>query len=188
MCMHQLENIKECLIAQVQGQMGNLSQVDTEELGEAIDMIKDVAEAIYYCTVTEAMEKSTEEKESTAYYRDVDRGSGRMYYTDSGNMGSHSGGTRNFSSGSSQGRGSSSSYSSPSYYEERDMREGRSPMSRKSYMESKQMNHDKATQVKELEKYISELTADITEMIEGASQDEKQLLQRKISTLATKIV
>ena len=61
-------------------------------------------------------------------------------------------------------------------------------MSRKSYMESKQMNHDKATQVKELEKYISELTADITEMIEGASQDEKQLLQRKISTLATKIV
>jgi hypothetical protein len=50
------------------------------------------------------------------------------------------------------------------------------------------MNHDKATQVKELEKYVSELTADITEMIEGASQDEKQLLQRKISTLATKIV
>ena len=31
------------------------------------------------------------------------------------------------------------------------------------------MNHDKAVQVKELEKYISELTADITEMIEGAS-------------------
>lgn len=42
-------------------------------------------------------------------------------------------------------------------------------MSRKSYMESKETHQDKATQVRELEKYISELTTDITEMIEGAS-------------------
>ena len=27
-------------------------------MGEAIDMIKDLSEAIYYCTITEAMEKS----------------------------------------------------------------------------------------------------------------------------------
>ena len=49
------------------------------------------------------------------------------------------------------------------------MREGRSPISRKNYMESKEMGNDKTVQVKELEKYISELTTDITEMIEGAS-------------------
>jgi hypothetical protein len=36
-----------------------LSEVDTKELGEAIDMIKDLEEAIYYCTVTEAMTKPT---------------------------------------------------------------------------------------------------------------------------------
>ena len=122
-----------------------------------------------------------------AYYRDMDRYGGRMYYSDN-SYGSSGGNTRNFSSSSSQDGGHSTSYSSPNYSNSRDMREGRSPMSRKNYMESKEMGHDKTTQVKELEKYISELTTDITEMIEGASQEEKQLLQRKISTLATKIV
>ena len=100
--MHKrLMAMKQNLMCAIEAQLCNIGEADCEELGEAIDMIKDIAEAIYYCTITEAMEKSTEEKESTAYYRDVDRGSGRMYYTDSGNMGSHSGGTRNFSSGSS---------------------------------------------------------------------------------------
>lgn len=179
-----LKSIKDCLVSQVQTQMTNLKEVDTNELGEAIDMIKDMAEAIYYCTITEAMEKSDQNSYSdtvTAYYRDMDRHGGRMYYSSGG----HSG---NFSSGTSGGQHSSTSYYSPDYHEARDIREGRSPMSRKNYMESKEMGNDKAMQVKELEKYISELTSDITEMIEGASQEEKQLLQRKISTLATKIV
>ena len=34
---------------------------------------------------------------------------------------------------------------------------------------------------------MQELNADILEMIEGASQEEKQLLQKKIALLATKI-
>jgi hypothetical protein len=42
--------------------------------------------------------------------------------------------------------------------------------------------------MRELEKYMQELGADITEMIEGASVEEKQILQKKISALATKIV
>jgi hypothetical protein len=37
-----------------------LGEVDTKELGEAIDMIKDLEEAIYYCTVTEAMRAMTQ--------------------------------------------------------------------------------------------------------------------------------
>jgi hypothetical protein len=41
--------------------MTHLDTVDTKELGEAIDMIKDLSEAIYYCTITEAMEKKDEE-------------------------------------------------------------------------------------------------------------------------------
>ena len=172
MCMHQLESIKECLINQVHAQLAHIDQVDTEELGEVVDMIKDIAKAEYYCTVVEAMEKSNEESEhTTAYYRDMDRGGGRMYYS-SGNF-------------TPTGHSSSQSHGS---WAEHDAREGRSHMSRKNYMESKEMHRDKETQVKELEKYISELTSDITEMIEGASQEEKQLLQRKISTLATKIV
>jgi predicted transcriptional regulator len=67
------------------------------------------------------------------------------------------------------------------------MREGRSPMSRKTYMESKEMHQDKSSQMRELEKYLQELSADITELIEDASPEEKQLMQQKIGNLATKI-
>ena len=42
------------------------------------------------------------------------------------------------------------------------------------------MNADKVTQVKELEKYMNELTSDIVEMIIDASPEEKQLLHKKM--------
>jgi hypothetical protein len=41
--------------------MTHLDSVDAKELGEAIDMIKDLSEAIYYCTITEAMEAKGKE-------------------------------------------------------------------------------------------------------------------------------
>lgn len=55
--MHRLKNMKETLIGCVQTQLADIKNVDTEELGEAIDMIKDLEEAIYYCTITKAMEE-----------------------------------------------------------------------------------------------------------------------------------
>lgn len=70
----------------------------------------------------------------------------------------------------------------------RDSREGRSPMSRRSYMESKEMHQDKTYQMKELENYMKELSSDITEMIADASPEEKQLLKQKMTTLMSKIV
>jgi hypothetical protein len=57
--MHRLTQIKETLIDVVEMELCDLSKVDTKELGEAIDMIKDLEEAIYYCTITEAMENPT---------------------------------------------------------------------------------------------------------------------------------
>lgn len=57
-----LKMMKEQLMSCVQGQLGDISKVDAKELGEAVDMIKDLAEAIYYCTITESMEKSEEIK------------------------------------------------------------------------------------------------------------------------------
>ena len=41
--------------------------------------------------------------------------------------------------------------------------------------------------MKELDRYMTELTHDIAEMIQDASPEEKSLLQQKIATLATKI-
>ena len=50
--------MKETLVGCVSKQInGNLDQVETKELGEAIDMIKDLEEALYYATITKAMEE-----------------------------------------------------------------------------------------------------------------------------------
>ena len=193
--MERIKHMKETLMSCVQGQLGDLSSVDAKELGEAVDMIKDLSEAIYYCTITESMEKSDKEKKEypmneyryypvdyNRYYRDMDKQYGNMYYTDYAM--NNGGGSRNYQDGNRQTSGESRNYP----IELRDYREGRSPMTRKTYMERKMHGGAKETQMHELEKYMQELTSDITEMIEGASMEEKQLLQKKISALATKIV
>ena len=66
--MEQLKSIKQCLVSAVQSQLGDLKKTDAKELGEVIDMIKDLEEAMYYCSITEAMEKSAEEKEQNISY------------------------------------------------------------------------------------------------------------------------
>lgn len=55
--MDELKSLKERLTSIVSEQLNcNPKGVDTKELGEAVDMVKDLAEAIYYCSVTDAME------------------------------------------------------------------------------------------------------------------------------------
>ena len=203
--MNNLKNMKEQLTNCVQGQLTHMESVDTKELGEAIDMIKDLAEAIYYCTITEAMEEKEKEpqqgyyryytqypimeKTYPDYYRDMDRDYGRMYYSGNGSSrySDGMGSGRTYSDGGAQSNnGVIRPYGEP-MPGMRDSREGRSPMSRRMYMESKEMHKDKATQMRELEKYIQELSKDITEMIEDASPEEKQILKQKIATLANKI-
>ena len=53
--MDRLYHIKECLVTKAKEQMNHLDEVCAKELGEVIDMIKDLEEAIYYATITEAM-------------------------------------------------------------------------------------------------------------------------------------
>jgi len=60
--MKQLKSMKETLMGAVQGQLGNLGQADYRELGAAVDMIKDLSEAIYYCSIVESMEESAKEQ------------------------------------------------------------------------------------------------------------------------------
>jgi hypothetical protein len=55
MSLEKLHWMKDCLIEAVESELCNLEEVDTKELGEAIDMIKDLEKAIYYHTITEAM-------------------------------------------------------------------------------------------------------------------------------------
>lgn len=205
--MKRLENMKETLMNCVMAQMADLKNVDTKELGEAVDMIKDLSEAMYYCTITEAMNNPQREThcyterikepywmEKDPYYkRDSDRHYGRMYYDGNGGGGNGpSGGATSSNGSSSNGNDGGSRF----YYQEReypmtdirDPREGRSYMSRRMYMESKEMGKDKLGAIQDLDHYMMELSEDITEMIENSSLEEKQLLQKKLTMLAQKIV
>lgn len=53
---NKLRCIQSKLIELAYEQMENPECVDAKELGEVIDIIKDINEAIYYCTVVKAME------------------------------------------------------------------------------------------------------------------------------------
>ena len=196
MSIERLKAMKEAFMCAVEGQMYNLAEVDAEELGEVVDMIKDLSEAIYYCEVAKAMEESEKHKgEEMMYYtegRMTDkRDMPRMYYSGgssgSGNQGGSSNGSGS-TSGSSSGNGNSSQYSEREFpMAFADRREGRSSRSRRMYMEAKETHQDKATQMKELEKYMQELAQDVVEMVEDASPEERQYLSKKISALSTKL-
>ena len=134
--MERLKHIKETLMGCIESQLGHLESVDAKELGEVVDMVKDLEEAMYYCTVTKAMEGKEKEKMGDTYhyyteYRDMDRPNGRMYYSEpsGSNMGAFAGNTD-----------MSRSYMEWDYPVMRDKREGRSYMSRKTYMEAKEMH------------------------------------------------
>ena len=51
-----LRCIQSKLIELAYEQMESPECVDAQELGEVVDIIKDIDEAIYYCTVVKAME------------------------------------------------------------------------------------------------------------------------------------
>ena len=202
--MEKLKRLKEMLMDGVASQTSQgLKSVNKEELGEAIDMIKDIEEIIYYCSITKAMEEREKEEEymnkhySSMYNYPMTYASGnsrtydgdRMYYNGGGSS-SYANNGGNSSGGNNARGGGSRGYSDGwSVYpiEMRDYREGRSAMTRRNYMEGKELHHDKAKQMQELDKYVQELTDDVLEMIHDASPEEKMALSQKMNTLANKI-
>ena len=208
--LEQMKALKTQLIGCVQGQMGDLKNTDAKQLGQAVDMIKDFAEAIYYCTITESMESAEKKERQTInninyytsptgyntvgkmypdYYRDLDRENGYMYYPrmyiDAGSTGIKSNGT---GMNSTTGMNGNTSYYTESMREmRRDPRQGRAAIRRRMYMEGKEMHKDTNSQLKELEAYLQELSSDITEMIRDASPEERTTLHQKMITLANKI-
>ena len=209
MATEALKMMKEQLMSCVQGQLGDIKNADAHELGEAVDMIKDLAEAIYYCTITDSMEKSEENGKSNQGetninyyttpttpilpydygmrmyppypdYRDMERTGGYMYYPTGNNGG-------NSNSGNSGNSGGRNYYTEMPDIMRRDPRQGRSPMRRRMYMEGKEMHNDTSSQLRELEAYLQELSTDITEMIKDASPEERTTLRQKMTTLASKI-
>lgn len=210
-----VESLKERFLSLVETQLNDVQNADAKELGEVMDMAKDCAEldklcweAKYYKTITESMGDVDEETKQaymrkyipeldqgrfysgnygrSRYYHDdmiydpemeymrsmKDHGMGRMYYSN------YAGGSGN--SGSSGG----------SYYTNemgmRDPREGRAGMARRNYMDMKDSG-DPASKQKELEKYMQELAADMTEMLSDLTPQEKQVVKTKLTALANKV-
>ena len=191
-----LKSIEQCLMSMVERQTASLEQTDAKELEAVINSIHHLEEAMYYCTITKAMEEKKDDHNKYYpdkmkyipydYDRDMDRNNGRMYYDGYPISGAYNNNRGNSSSGSNGI--SSSSYSERELpIELRDYREGRSGRSRRTYMEAKEMHQDKSVYLRELENYMTELSQDITEMIGNASPEEKQLLEKKMTALATKI-
>lgn len=194
--MERLKHVKDTLLCAVESQLGDLANVDAKELGEVVDMVKDMEEAIYYCSITKAMKEKEEEEEHYKHmskYRDMDKEEGRMYFNErwpyhrevmKGDMRRRPVRDREEEEyEDSMWRGREGGYP----MEVRDAREGKSPVSRKNYMEAKELHQGVPAQMKELEKYLQELSQDITEMIADASPEEKAVLQQKLSILASKI-
>lgn len=207
-CM--IEKLAECAEKQFDAGIEN---IDTAEMGQVVDMMKDLAEAMYYRELTKAMQEFDAEDvmemldrygdgrkfydhyryadgrfapkgrgtyrrgyEEPPYYhmtpemyrnmeqyRDMDRGSGRMYYTEP---------SMSSDSGSSM--------------------ESRYDMAKRNYTESKELHRgntteDKEHKMKELEKYMREIGSDIAEVISDASPEEKALLKQKLQVIMQKI-
>ena len=144
-----IEKLANC----IEPQFDMLEEIDCCELGQAVDILKDLEETLYYHTVTEAMKGEGaygDWPEETSDNKKKDH-----HLTDDGLI--------------------------------HDECHGKSCMNRKAYLEAKHANKDKATQLRELEKYMQELTSDMVEMIQDSSLEEKQYLEKKISALASKI-
>lgn len=219
--MHEmLEKLTECTKEEFEKGTEN---IDVAEMGAAVDMIKDISEAMYYRVLTNAMlDSDTDEimemfdrygedrryydhyrykngrfapkghgayrrgyeeppyyhmtpemyrEHDPEWYRDMDRKTGKMYYTEPRNAENMGISDRSHT---------------------RDSREGKSGMSRRTYMETKEMHKDntpesKQAKMKDLEKYMGELSSDVTEMIADASPEERQLLKQKLQVLTQKI-
>lgn len=191
--MEQLRNIEQCLIGTVQGQMGDLKKVNAKEMGEVIDMIKDLEEAMYYCSIIEAMDKTKEKEEhqqppmNISYYMEGNSGSNAKYY-DSSNPGD----IKNYVPYMEY---------APYMMRDKDWREGhlnyndggmsgngRSYYSRRMYMEGKHNGADDQKSMKDLEHYMKDLADDMVEMINNSTPEEKQVLSNKLSQLATKVM
>lgn len=108
------------------------------------------------------------------YWRDLDRSKGRLYFSEP---------ISNIDMRRDMGKTENT----------RDSREGKAGKMRRGYMEAKEIHSDntpesKQAKMRELEKYMRSLSDDLTEAIDGASNEEKTMLKSKLATLAQKIV
>nr|DAK81795.1 MAG TPA: hypothetical protein [Bacteriophage sp.] len=182
--------------------------VDTCEMGQVVDMIKDLNEAEYKAVIVKAMKKADEEKEEydkmllRELKEEYGEDTGRRFYDH-----------YRYSDGrfAPKGHGTYRGYSEPyyhmtpemyrdmdrdthsrMYYTETGMNESGYDRAKRTYTETKEMHRgntpeDKKAKMQELERYAKSLTEDVVEMVSDMSDEEKNLLRTKMQILMQKI-
>nr|DAJ51672.1 MAG TPA: hypothetical protein [Bacteriophage sp.]DAU14643.1 MAG TPA: hypothetical protein [Caudoviricetes sp.] len=211
MHIERIHKMQECLTEKAVSEFEKgIENVDTSEMGQVVDMIKDLAEAEYHSIISKAMKKADEEEEE--YDKELLRSlkaeygeeSGRRYYDQ-----------YRYANGRFAPKGKGTyrrGYEEPPYYHmypeaehmrdiDRDygkmyytepMSESNYDRAKRNYTETKEMHkantpEDKEHKMKSLDSYTKELASDITGMVADMSAEEKNLLRTKLSTLVSKI-
>ena len=201
-CM--IEKLSECAKSEMESGIEN---VDTCEMGKVVDMMKDLSEAMYYRTLTKAMDESTSEETLEMFER---YGDGRRFYD-----------KYRYADGrfAPKGRGTRRGYDEPPYYHMnpdmyrehepeywRDMdrkdgkmyytepitMESRYDKAKRGYEESKMAHKEntpehKQAKMKDLEMYLKELSEDVTQLIADATPEERSMVKNKMQILTQKI-
>ena len=204
--MEKLKDIKCTLVSQIQSQLTDIKHTNTKELGEVIDMIKDLEEAMYYCAIIEAMEESKKEKEETPqsynninyymepYYNETPNATKKVKYINGYLYGSY--GTpmpdnpikeytpyMEYAPYMMRNK----EWNETHMYNEGQLNDSRSMYSRRMYMDSKKNKAKDTDAMEELEHYVKDLGDDLTDMIQNSSPEEKQVLSQKLQMLASKV-
>ena len=207
--MHEMvEKLTECAKSEMDKK--GIEEIDTEEFGKVTDIIKDLSEAMYYRTLTEAMKEAE-------YGEDYDYRGAFDEYERKGYRGQ----PRSKTSGRFMRRGDGRRSYMPMMYEhdydwdgmqsDRDIdrhlgrmgytepmhkdethTESRYDRARRGYEESKAMHKDNSTEskqmkMKSLEDYMKSLAEDVTDMVNDMSPEEKSLMKQKMQVLMQKI-
>ena len=203
-----MEKLTKC--AEMELEKG-VENVDTKEMGDVVDIIKDLAEAEYYAKISKAMDESeygvdydyegAYEEEIRKGYRGQPRDSRGRYMSRRGRrMGYEEPRYRMtpemYKDHDAEYWRDMDKVDGRMYYTDggngsmpsgRDSREGKSGQGRRGYMEAKEQGKDKGEKMKELENYMKELSSDVTEMISDASPEEKSMLKQKMQVLMQKL-
>ena len=198
-----IEKLTKCVEMEFEKGIEN---IDTKEMSEVIDILKDLNEAEYYAKISKAMDESEygedydyrgayDEHERKGYRGRMRDSKGRYMkrsYTPNTMM--HDDEWEDMQRNRDMDRNLGKMY----YTEPMEMNNGQShsesryDRAKRGYEETKSMHKDnsaesKQMKMKSLEDYTKELVSDITDMVQDMSAEEKNLLRTKLQTLAQKV-
>ena len=201
-CM--IEKLSECAKSEMESGIEN---VDTCEMGKVVDMMKDLSEAMYYRTLTKAMDESTSEETLEMFER---YGDGRRFYDKyryaDGRFAQKGRGTYR--------RGYDEPYyhmipeiyreHEPEYWRDMDRKDGkmyytepitmesRYDKAKRMYTETKAKHNsgsveDKQLTLKEGEKMLNVIIDELMEMVSDATPEMKNMIKTKGMSAMQKI-